>query len=141
MKLATILGVAAFVATMGIATSTARHLDEDEAIRDTIEYYFRGGMETPKAFHPNATMYFVRDGALEHVPIQEFLERGEAQAGASGAPASVTKRIVSIDRSGKAAVAKLELRYPDSRIIDYMSLLKIDGTWLIVNKVFERETP
>jgi len=50
----------------------------------------------------------------------------------------VSKKILSIDRFGDAAVAKLELKGPDWRLNDYMSLLKIDGEWLIVNKIFSR---
>ena len=46
---------------------------------------------------------------------------------------------MSIDRFGNAAVAKLELLYSNSVIQDYMSLLKIDGEWLIVNKIFDSE--
>jgi hypothetical protein len=41
---------------------------------------------------------------------------------------------------GDAAVAKLELKRPNALITDYMSLLKVDGRWLIVNKIFTRET-
>jgi hypothetical protein len=36
-------------------------------------------------------------------------------------------------------LAKLELKRPSSLIYDYMSLLKIDGEWLIVNKIFDME--
>ncbi len=47
--------------------------------------------------------------------------------------------IVTTDRFGTVAVAKLELRPPTSVIYDYMSLLKIDGEWRIVNKIFDIE--
>jgi Putative lumazine-binding len=41
---------------------------------------------------------------------------------------------------GDAAVAKIALKRPGARLTDYMSLLKVDGRWLIVNKIFTRET-
>jgi hypothetical protein len=69
---------------------------------------------------------------------------GEAYAaGFSGRPADDEaqrrRRIVSIDRTGTAAMAKIELDYPTVRFTDYMSLLKVNGEWKIVNKIFHRE--
>ncbi len=33
-------------------------------------------------------------------------------------------------------MAKLVLDYPEVKFTDYMSLLKVDGEWKIVNKIF-----
>jgi hypothetical protein len=33
----------------------------------------------------------------------------------------------------------VELERPDALLTDYMSLLKVDGRWQIVNKIFTRE--
>ena len=44
-----------------------------------------------------------------------------------------------MDVVGDAAVAKLELKRPNAVLTDYMSLLKVDGRWLIVNKIFTRD--
>jgi protease I len=43
-----------------------------------------------------------------------------------------------VDVSGTAATAKLRLDYEDVIITDYMSLLKVDGQWVIVGKIFDR---
>lgn len=53
-------------------------------------------------------------------------------------PADVSKKILSIDRLGHVAVAKLELKEFDWLLDDYMSLLKFDGEWLIVNRIPSR---
>ena len=61
---------------------------------------------------------------------------------ASPAPADANQRtneILSIDIEGLAAVAKTELMWPNVRYIDYLSLLKIDGEWRIVNKIWHQE--
>ena len=42
----------------------------------------------------------------------------------------------SIDVTGNAAVVKVVLDYPQTRFTDYMSMLKINGEWKIVNKTF-----
>jgi hypothetical protein len=48
--------------------------------------------------------------------------------------------VTSVDVAGDAAIARLELERPDALLTDYMSLLKVDGRWQIVNKIFTRET-
>jgi hypothetical protein len=48
--------------------------------------------------------------------------------------------VTSVDVTGDAAIARVELQRPESVITDYMSLLKVDGRWQIVNKIFTRET-
>ena len=47
----------------------------------------------------------------------------------------------AIDITGTAAIAKVELDYPDVFFTDYMSLLKVDGEWKIVDKIFDRRAP
>jgi hypothetical protein len=37
------------------------------------------------------------------------------------------------------SMAKIELSYPTVHFVDYLSLLKVDGRWTIVNKIFHRE--
>jgi hypothetical protein len=139
MKALTVIGALALTVIVGGATYATRSAQDadDEAIRATVQHYFDGGFEMRKAFHPDANMWYVRDGEMHQVPIADFLARVEANAGAP--QGDVQKSIVSIDRFGNAAVAKLELARPTSTIYDYMSLLKIDGEWKIVNKIFDSE--
>ena len=117
--------------------------DRDEAgVRQAIDYYFKGhstgdGAHFKKAFHTEAKLFWVRDG--------QFSQRtsGEYIASASGKPApdeAQRKRTIeSIDITGNAAIAKVVLDYPQVRFTDYMSLLKINDEWKIVNKTFVAE--
>jgi protease I len=45
-----------------------------------------------------------------------------------------------INVTGTAANARLEIAYPDFAFIDYMNLLKVDGEWKIVSKIFYKKT-
>ena len=47
-------------------------------------------------------------------------------------------RIVSWNYAGIAATATTETIYPTSKIIDLLNLLKIDGEWKIVSRVYSR---
>ena len=141
------------LAALGIGALTlpllaARPVNPDEeAIRKVVGYYFDGGTAgdssiVAKAFHKSAMMFFVRDTAFMQMPIfPEYLARVAAPRPAGSSSRDQTKKeIVSIDIAGTAAVAKLKLTQPNAVLTDYMSLLKINGEWKIVNKIFDRQT-
>jgi len=127
----------------GAADLSARWADE-AAIRQTVQYYFDGGknrdsLTLRKAFHPEARMLFAREGKLVVVPIGEYITRVGSESLKPGEVDSTERKVVSVDVVGDAAVAKLELKRPNAVLTDYMSLLKVDGRWLIVNKIFTRD--
>lgn len=116
---------------------------EKDAVRVPLDNYLKGhatgdGEFMKKAFHTEGNLTFIRDGKFNTRSFAEYI------AGFSGKPAadeSKRKRwIESIDVSGNAATAKLILDYPTVRFVDFMTLLKIDGQWKIVNKAFFAET-
>jgi hypothetical protein len=117
---------------------------EREAVAATVQLYFQGhatgsGEFFRKAMHPEGKMFWVKDGALAQRPFPEYI------AGAPGKPADDearrVRRILMIDVTGDTAVAKVELAYPDATLIDYLSLLRIDGKWVVINKIFHRSAP
>jgi hypothetical protein len=138
--------VAVIATTVGLAAwlqpAQAGQHAEDAAVRQAIEHYFRGhatgdGQHFQKVFHPEAKLFWMRDGKFTQRTSADYI------AGASGKPApdeAQRKRsIESIDITGNAAVVKVLLDYPNARLTDYMSMLKIDGEWKIVNKTFVSE--
>jgi Putative lumazine-binding len=138
-----LIATSAALLAAGAADLSARWADE-AAIRQTVQYYFDGGknrdsLTLRKAFHPDARMLFARDGKLVVVPISEYITRVGSERLKPGEVDSTERKVVSVDVVGDAAVAKLELNRPAAVLIDYMSLLKVDGRWLIVNKIFTRD--
>ena len=53
--------------------------------------------------------------------------------------ATHANRIVSVDMRGTAAVVKTDLSWPNVHYVDYLSLLKVEGEWKIVNKIWWQE--
>jgi len=129
----------------GLTAAATRSNPDDRAIRQHIErYYFEGVRRSDtaaahRAFHPVVTMYFVRDGAFAQRSIPDWLAGIAERAPTPPAPDTVPRRILSVDVTGNAAMAKLELAYPDALVTDYMSLLKVNGEWTIVGKIFDRQ--
>ena len=137
------IATSAALLAAGAADLSARWADE-AAIRQTVQYYFDGGQNRDslalrKAFHPEARMLFAREGELVVVPIAEYITRVGSDRPEPGEVDSTQRKVVSVDVVGDAAMAKIELKRPDAVLTDYMSLLKVDGRWLIVNKIFTRE--
>jgi hypothetical protein len=125
-------------------TAAARTGPDEQAIRRHIErYYFEGVRHSDtaaahRAFHPVAVMYSIRDGKLAERSIPDWLTAIAERAPKPPKPDAVQRRVVSVDVSGTAAVAKTELIQPDVVVTDYLSLLKVDGEWTVVGKIFDR---
>lgn len=128
---------------LGFAISTSfGQTDEDSAVRVPLQNYIKGhetgdGEFFRKAFHTEGSMVWVRDGKFTTRSFTEYI------AGAAGKPADDEdkrkRQIESVDIAGTAASAKIILDYPTVRFVDYMTLLKINGEWRIVSKVFYAE--
>jgi len=136
-----LLLVCASVGAFKLAAANASGAEE-AGVRKALDFYFQGhatgdGEYFKKAFHPEAKLFAIREGKFWQLPSADYIAR------ASGKPAadeSSRKRTVeSLDITGNVAVAKLVLDYPDARLTDYMTLLKVDGEWKIVNKAFHAE--
>ncbi len=113
--------------------------DEEAAVRAALEHYLLGhatgdGAHYEMVFHPQSKLFWMRDDTLNTRTSADYI------AGASGSPAADEdqrrREITMVDVTGDAAVARIVLDYPTVVLTDYMSLLKIDGEWKIVNKIF-----
>jgi Putative lumazine-binding len=142
-RAAIVLGLALTAAAVGAALPYTS--PDEQAIRQHIErHYFDGVRRSDtalahRAFHPVAKMYFIRDGKLVERTIPDWLGVIAKNAPQPAQPDSFKRRVLEVDVSGNAAVAKLQLDYADAVIIDYMSLLKEGDQWRIVNKIFDRK--
>lgn len=142
MRPRTILAItapAALVAVLVAATVSPRESADEAAIRQTVQLYFDGGEKLNQAFHADARMLYVKEGKFQVVPISAYIAKNIAWSAKPKDASYVepVKRIASIDVAGNAAVAKLEITKPGWATTDYMSLLKVDGQWVIVNKIFD----
>lgn len=114
---------------------------ERTAIEETIRHYFRAGdtsssAELKRAFHPAAMMFSVdKEGALAGVSQPDWWARLDANKSPTRA---LARKFALVDIEGDVAVAKVVSEYPAFRFEDYMSLVKIGGTWRIVGKIFHR---
>ena len=118
-----------------------------DAIATTVQHYIDGGKsgkgdDMKPAFHEDATIFGYAGADLFAGPIQQLFAWVDENDPAPGLQA----RIASIDVVETVAIVRLELdNWNGSRYTDLFTMLKVDGEWKIMNKVFhlhsERKSP
>ena len=123
-------------------SDTATNVSEYGAIADVVQQYINGaksgrGDDMKPAFHKDATIFGYVGADLFAGPIQQLFVWNDENGPATGLQA----RIAGIDLIGTVATVRLELdNWTDNRFTDLFTLLKTDGEWKIINKVFHRHS-
>lgn len=117
---------------------TAIDMAEYEDIVATIQHYVEGaiagkGELMKPAFHEEATIYGYVGEGLFSGPIQNLYDWNDS----NGPATNLQARIVEIDIVGTVASVRVESdNWTGYRFTDFFNLLKVDGQWKIMNKVF-----
>ncbi len=115
---------------------------EHDAIAKAVQHYIDGaksgrGEDMKPAFHKDATIFGYAGADLFAGPIQQLFDWNDG----NGPATELKARIAGIDLVGTVATVRLELdNWTDSRYTDLFTLLKVDGEWKIMNKVFHLHT-
>jgi hypothetical protein len=119
---------------------------DDQAIAATIQTYFDSMYLSDKgkvlrAFHPNAKITGYMGKNLLEQTVEEFANFVGEQSPSAGAKGEIPLlQTLSVDISGNTAVAKVRDGYLGMIFIDTLSMLRLDGDWVIYNKLFHIET-
>ena len=121
-----------------LISNTPTGLSEYDAITETVQHYINGGKtgqtdEMKLAFHPGATIFGYIGPDLFAGPIQGLFDWNDQ----NGAATELDARFTSIDIVETVATVRLEIEnWSGHRFTDMFTLLKVDGEWKIMNKVF-----
>ncbi len=116
----------------------ARDVSDRDAITSVVEHYIAGarsgrGDDMKPAFHEDATIFGYIGTDLLAGPIQLLFDWNEE----NGPATELRARIASIDLVDTVATVRLELDdWTGHRFTDLFTLLRVDGEWKIMNKVF-----
>ncbi|HXH30260.1 MAG TPA: nuclear transport factor 2 family protein [Bacteriovoracaceae bacterium] len=109
-------------------------------IDGVIQDYFLGYQRADtsliqNAFHPQTKLLSVTEGQMDVTAMEDWLKsleerrrRGDIRLG--------KLKVEAIDITQQAASVKLQIRFQAFEFTDYLSLLKIEGEWLIVGKIY-----
>jgi len=142
MKIFSVLFILIGIVTTISAQKTIADNQEKELVKVPLNNYLQaqatGNSELVlKAFYKDARIMALRSDKISNLSVEEFA--GFFKGKTADDESERKRRIESIDISGNAAIAKITLDYPTIKFTDYMTLLKIDGEWKIVNKSFFAE--
>jgi len=118
--------------------SDTSELDEYEAIRQCLQHYIDGaksarGDDMKPAFHKDATIFGYVGADLFAGPIQGLFDWNDKNDPSPELRAEITK----IEIVESIATVRLETdNWLGYRFTDMFTLLKTDGRWQIMNKVF-----
>ena len=114
------------------------YVREHDALAKTVQHYIDGarsgrGDDMRPAFHEDATIFGYDGAELFAGPIQILFDFNDE----NGPATELQARIASIDLTDTVATVRLEIdNWTGSRYTDLFTLLKVDGQWKIMNKVF-----
>lgn len=113
-------------------------MNDHDAIKNTVQIYVNGGIsgkgaDMKPAFHKDATIFGYIGPDLFAGPIQGLFDWNDQNGPATGLKAHIAK----IDLEGTVATVRIELdNWTGHRFTDFFTMLKVDGEWKIMNKVF-----
>lgn len=129
-----------------IATPTNVSEQELQQIEAVVRLYFEGTHYSDRgklmqAFHPAAHITGNIAGAFSNETLTQFVDRLFSQPSQADLGHRLRKRILSIDLTHDAAIAKADVYVGDYHFVDYMTLLKLGDNWVIRHKSFTVVAP
>jgi len=113
-----------------------------ELITQTLMDYIEGSTggqpdRLRSAFHPDLNLYYVRNDSIRVWSGTAYIKDTK-----EGQPTGEHGKIISIDYENDAAVAKVQITNPKNPVpyVDYFMLLKAQGKWTIVHKMFTKRS-
>ncbi len=119
-------------------SKVTKEVNDYKAITETIQHYINGarsgkGDEMEPAFHSDATVFGYVGTDLLAGPIKILLDWNDN----NGPAQELETHLARIDLTDTVATVRLELdNWTGLRFTDLFTLLKVDGQWKIMNKVF-----
>lgn len=126
-----------------ISTHALIAQNEIQLITETLIDYIEGSTEgqpdrLKTAFYKDLNLYSVgKDEKLRIWSGMEYIADTK-----EGKPTGEGGKIISIDFENNAAMAKVEISHPKSTstYVDYFMLLKVEGKWTIIHKMYTKRT-
>ena len=122
---------------------SSKNTDLDK-ITQTVQYYFDGMYHSDieslkKAFDPNAFLHGYFEGRLVHLAFNAWLKQVEGRPAPSKNGEAYDMKIVSVDITDNIAQVKVFDFYLGKFFTDYLSMMKVNDSWLIMNKMFHHQ--
>jgi hypothetical protein len=127
--------------------SAKPNVSDRSAIEAAIQTYFDGLYEgdaekLARVFHPTSALTSIspQDGSLQIVPRDKWFDMVRTRPSPKKTGLVRGDAILSLDQPGPTmAFVKVKCQIPPRYFVDQLSLLKVEGRWQIVQKVFQTD--
>ena len=118
--------------------NTAAYAEVAAALQDYFDgLYHSDTSRLARVFHPQAHYYSATDGQLLHLDMAHYFQIVDQRPSPASRGDARTDRILAIEFAGPVtAFARVECSIPPKHFTDLLTLVKLDGQWRIVAKVF-----
>ncbi len=145
--IAMVLMTAVLLGNAALAQDESAKSPDEAGIKQVIQSAYIDGIHNlgsieavRNGFHPGFNLLIKnKDNQLQELPIYTWIEMTEKRKSENpeGPAEKTTVEFLSIDITGDAAVAKIDLFKTGKRIFtDYLMLYKFEDRWRIVGKIF-----
>jgi hypothetical protein len=116
--------------------------DDRKAIEQSVQTYLDGLYEgdadkLASVFHETSALTYEQDGKLTVLPRDQWLKWVRERGSPQSKGLARDDAILQVDQAGPTtALVKVKCQIPPRYFTDYLSLLKIDGRWVVAQKVF-----
>jgi hypothetical protein len=116
--------------------------DDRKAIEQSVQVYLDGLYEgdadkLASVFHDTSALTYEQDGKLTVLPRDQWLKAVRERPAPKAKGLVRDDAILLVDQSGPTtAFVKVKCQIPPRYFTDYLSLLKVDGRWVVAQKVF-----
>jgi hypothetical protein len=120
---------------------TASHFDR-AGVEQAIQTYFDGLYEGDadklgRIFHESSSLTWEQDGKISILTRDEWLKVVRERPSPQSTKLARDDGILLLDHSSPTtAFVKVKCQIPPRHFTDYLSLIRVDGHWLIVQKVY-----
>ena len=88
-------------------------------------------------FHETSALTYEHDGKLTVLPRDQWLKAVRERGSPQSRGLVRDDAILQVDQAGPTtAFVKVKCQIPPRYFTDYLSLLKVDGRWMVAQKVF-----
>jgi hypothetical protein len=116
--------------------------NDRNAIEQTTQTYLDGLYEgdadkLASVFHQTSALTYEQDGKLTVLPLAQWLKSVRERPAPKSKGLPRDDAILLVDQSGPTtAFVKVKCQIPPRFFTDYLNLLKVDGRWVVAQKVF-----
>lgn len=117
---------------------SAAYAEVAEALVDYFDgLYFSDTARLARIFHPQAVYACATEGDLLHLTMQEYFPIVDKRPSPASRSEARADRIVSIGFAGPVtAFVRLNCAIGPKFFTDLLTLIRVDGRWQIISKVF-----